>query len=104
MEVESTLKGGKMPKIFRYYYGTKEGGRKTVATIKKKYGDDFYQRIGGEGGKHGHTGGFNNPKIAKMAGYKGGRISRRGTNKEPLEIRRAKFREEYPDSKEFEVL
>ena len=54
MEVESTLKGGKMPKIFRYYYGTKEGGRKAVATIKKKYGDGFYQRIGSEGGKHGH--------------------------------------------------
>lgn len=34
------------------------------------------------GGKNGHTGGFaSNPELAKMAGAKGGRISKRGKAK-----------------------
>lgn len=45
---------------------------------KAKYGDDFYKRIGSIGGKLGHTGGFAaNPDLARLAGAKGGRISRR---------------------------
>lgn len=59
--------------------GTKTGGRKTAATNIKKYGRDFYQEIGRKGGRNGHTGGFAaNPELAKIAGRKGGRISRRG--------------------------
>lgn len=62
---------------------TTEGGRKTAKTIKAKYGDDFYSRMGKKGGKIGRTGGFYaNPELARIAGRKGGRISRRGkTNK-----------------------
>lgn len=59
--------------------GTKEGGRKASITNKLKHGEDFYQRIGRKGGRNGHTGGFaSNPELARIAGAKGGRLSRRG--------------------------
>lgn len=62
--------------------GTKAGGRKAAATNKKRYGSDFYARIGAKGGRNGNTGGFAaNPELAKIAGAKGGRISRRGPAK-----------------------
>ena len=62
--------------------GTKAGGRKAAATNKTKYGADFYAEIGRKGGKNGHTGGFAaNPALAKIAGARGGRISRRGKAK-----------------------
>ncbi len=58
--------------------GTIEGGRKAAAKNMKN-DPDFYKRIGSIGGKNGHTGGFTaNPELAKIAGAKGGRISRRG--------------------------
>lgn len=58
--------------------GTKKGGQAAAATNKKKYGSDFYARIGREGGKRGTTGGFYaNRELARSAGAKGGRISRR---------------------------
>ncbi len=58
--------------------GTKAGGMKAAATNVKKYGSGFYKRIGSKGGQSGHTGGFAaNPELAKKAGAKGGRISRR---------------------------
>lgn len=59
--------------------GTKEGGAKAAATTKEKYGYDFYKGIGAKGGKRGRTGGFYaNRELARIAGAKGGRISRRG--------------------------
>jgi hypothetical protein len=59
--------------------GTKTGGRSAAETNKKKYGADFYARIGAMGGKAGTTGGFfSNRELARIAGAKGGRISRRG--------------------------
>ncbi|MDO8592084.1 MAG: hypothetical protein Q7R60_04195 [bacterium] len=59
--------------------GTKDGGHKAASTNKNKYGKDFYARIGAMGGKMGHTGGFYaNRELARKAGAKGGRISRRG--------------------------
>jgi len=62
--------------------GTKAGGKKAAATNKAKYGKEFYAEIGRRGGKNGHTGGFAaNPALAKIAGAKGGRISRRGKAK-----------------------
>ena len=62
--------------------GTKAGGKAAADTNKKKYGPDFYARIGAEGGKKGKTGGFfANRELARAAGAKGGRISRR-TKKE----------------------
>ena len=58
--------------------GTQAGGAKAAATNKAKYGSDFYARIGAMGGKVGHTGGFYaNRELARIAGAKGGRISRR---------------------------
>jgi len=58
--------------------GTKEGGAKAAATNKAKYGADFYSVQGAKGGKAGHTGGFYaNRELARTAGAKGGRISKR---------------------------
>jgi general stress protein YciG len=58
--------------------GTKQGGARAAATNKAKYGSDFYARIGQSGGKVGRTGGFYaNRDLARKAGAKGGRISRR---------------------------
>lgn len=58
--------------------GTTEGGKKAAATNKRTYGEDFYARIGAEGGRNGHTGGFYaNRELARTAGIKGGRKSRR---------------------------
>lgn len=63
--------------------GTKEGGKKAAETNKRKYGPDFYAEIGRKGGHNGHTGGFaSDPELAKIAGRKGGKKSRRGHNKE----------------------
>jgi general stress protein YciG len=58
--------------------GTKAGGLKAAATNKTRYGKNFYARIGQIGGRNGNTGGFAaNPELAKIAGAKGGKISRR---------------------------
>ena len=62
--------------------GTLAGGLKAAATNKSKYGSDWYAKIGQIGGRNGHTGGFAaNPELAKEAGAKGGRISKRGKAK-----------------------
>ena len=58
--------------------GTKAGGKAAAKTNKAKYGADFYGRIGAIGGRKGRTGGFwANRELARIAGAKGGRISRR---------------------------
>jgi general stress protein YciG len=63
--------------------GTKQGGQAAAATNKKKYGKDFYARIGASGGKKGHTGGFYaNRDLARQAGARGGRVSRRTSSNE----------------------
>lgn len=57
--------------------GTKAGGQKAAA---RNLANDpnFYRKIGRVGGRNGHTGGFAaNPELARIAGAKGGRISRR---------------------------
>jgi general stress protein YciG len=62
--------------------GTKAGGKAAAATNKAKYGSDFYAKIGAKGGVIGKTGGFfANRELAREAGRRGGRISRRGRNK-----------------------
>ena len=62
--------------------GTVSGGKKASITNRIKYGENFYQRIGQKGGRNGHTGGFAaNHELARIAGAKGGRISRRGPSK-----------------------
>lgn len=61
--------------------GTIEGGRKAAFRNKVKYGPDFYKRIGAMGGKNGTTGGFaageRGRELARIAGAKGGKISKR---------------------------
>lgn len=62
--------------------GTKVGGKKAAMTNKRLYGNDFYKELGRKGGKNGHTGGFAaNPDLARIAGAKGGRTSKRGKAK-----------------------
>lgn len=57
--------------------GTKAGGLKAAAKNLAK-DPDFYAKIGRKGGKASNTGGFAaNPELARIAGAKGGRISRR---------------------------
>ena len=60
--------------------GTVSGGRKARETNYKKHGKDFYRIIGSKGGqqKTNKPKGFAaNPALARVAGAKGGRISRR---------------------------
>lgn len=68
--------------------GTLEGGRKAALTNKLRHGDSYYAEIGKKGGMNGHTGGFASDVVgedgltgkerARIAGRKGGLISRRG--------------------------
>jgi len=58
--------------------GTVQGGKRAAATNIKRHGADFYKKIGAMGGKNGNTGGFAaNRELARIAGAKGGKISRR---------------------------
>lgn len=58
--------------------GTKAGGEKAAKTNKKRYGKDFYKKIGNKGGIARVPKGFaTNKKLAAEAGAKGGKISRR---------------------------
>lgn len=70
--------------------GTKEGGLKAALTNRTKHGSDFYARIGAIGGTKGTTGGFAaNRELARIAGAKGGRISRRRKATDTQAIRAA---------------
>jgi len=67
--------------------GTKAGAMKAAATNKARHGADFYATIGRKGGKNGHTGGFAaNRELAREAGRRGGRISRRGPAKDSKKL------------------
>ncbi len=58
--------------------GTTDGGRRAAKRNVEMHGADFYARIGAMGGRKGRTGGFYaNRDLARVAGAKGGRISRR---------------------------
>lgn len=58
--------------------GTPRGGRKAAATNKMRYGAQFYETIGRMGGRKSRGGGFaHNPELARVAGQKGGKASRR---------------------------
>ena len=70
--------------------GTKEGGLKAAKRNMELYGKDWYSRIGKVGGRNGHTGGFaSNNALAKVAGAKGGSISKRGPKYSMDEIKNA---------------
>lgn len=60
--------------------GTKAGGKKAAETDKKIHGANFYAEIGRKGGSKSHpeTRYFAlHPEVAKIAGTKGGRRSKR---------------------------
>lgn len=58
--------------------GSTAGGLKAREKIYEKYGKDWYATIGRKGGQNGNTGGFAaNPKLAIIAGRKGGKTSSR---------------------------
>ena len=61
--------------------GTAKGGCLAASQNKKKYGSDFYSRIGKMGGQRGTTGGFaageEGRKRASQYGAVGGSKSRR---------------------------
>ena len=58
--------------------GTKMGGIKAAATNKMRYGTAFYETIGRKGGEISRGGGFAaNPELARIAGQRGGKASRR---------------------------
>ena len=56
--------------------GTADGGKKASLTNKKKYGRDFYARIGAKGGRNGVTGGFASTKVGKKGACGQGRRRR----------------------------
>lgn len=69
--------------------GTRAGGK---AAAKKNLERDplFYAKIGAKGGRKGRTGGFfANRELARLAGAKGGRISRRTKKASELELKAA---------------
>ena len=58
--------------------GNQAGGIAARNTNYRRYGRDFYKKIGAIGGKNGHTGGFYaNRELARIVGAKGGRKSKR---------------------------
>jgi hypothetical protein len=62
--------------------GTKAGGEAAARTNKANQGEDFYKRIGSIGGKKGNRDGTikgfaARPELARIAGAKGGAISKR---------------------------
>jgi general stress protein YciG len=63
--------------------GTRLGGHKAAQTNKQRYGLNFYETIGRMGGRKSRGGGFaKNPELARVAGQKGGRASRRRAKNE----------------------
>ena len=86
--------------------GTVTGGRKAALTNKLRHGDNFYKRIGREGGQRSCNGGFASDKVggdgltgrerAKIVGAKGGKKSIRGSSyetKRKIEANASKIRE-----------
>lgn len=61
--------------------GTKEGAKKAVFSVRQRHGEDFYRLIGVIGGSKKVAKGFAvNRELAKLAGAKGGKKSRRNKN------------------------
>jgi hypothetical protein len=58
--------------------GTPIGGQRAAATNKERHGKEFYIEIGRKGGTKSKGGGFaKDHELARTAGAKGGRASRR---------------------------
>lgn len=57
--------------------GNVDGGHKTAATVKKRYGEAYFKQIGALGGKKSKGGGFSRVDgLASRAGRLGGMNSR----------------------------
>ena len=79
--------------------GNKIGGLKAKQTNYERHGKDFYAKIGQMGGRRSCNGGFASDKVgpdgltgrqrARVAGSKGGKISRRGPRKDAAEVSNA---------------
>ena len=75
--------------------GTKIGGIKARQTNYLKHGKDFYREIGRIGGRISRGGGFAaNPELARIAGKKGGTISRRTGVKNGYGKKRVQYEDE----------
>lgn len=84
--------------------GTKEGAAKAKITNMERHGKDFFSKIGRKGGQNGTTGGFASNVIgkdgltgyerARIAGQKGGKISKRNYKIKTDEDVFAKLRKE----------
>jgi general stress protein YciG len=62
--------------------GTLEGGSKTADTNKKKYGADYYVKLGKLGGKAGTGHKFGHGKVdPHEAGRKGGKATKKDYHK-----------------------
>lgn len=74
--------------------GTRAGGLKTANTVKKLYGEDYFQTIGVAGGKKSRGGGWASNKIGKdsltgreraiVMGSKGGKKSKRRVHEDRM--------------------
>lgn len=68
--------------------GTIAGGKKARETNYQRHGKDFYRRIGSLGGRvitDKPKGFAANIELAREAGRKGGKISRRGAAKDDID-------------------
>lgn len=67
--------------------GSKIGGLKAAAANKKRFGEDYYAQIGQRGGKAQVPKGFaKNIPLARVAGAKGGRNSKRAGKGLPANV------------------
>jgi len=83
---------------------TRDGGLKAAKTVKERYGEDHYKKIGAMGGKISRGGGFSaNKEIAKLAGKLGGLKSRKGKSRTALDEQKIaeieKIIKEYKENK-----
>lgn len=83
---------------------TRAGGLKAAKTVKERYGEDHYKKIGAVGGKISKGGGFAyNKEIAKLAGKLGGLKSRKGKSITALDKKKIaeieKIIKEYKENK-----
>ena len=68
--------------------GNKLGGAKSRDTIVYLYGYGHYSRIGRLGGLKSRGGGFAyDPELARIAGSKGGKASKRGPSKRKCQVK-----------------
>lgn len=60
---------------------TKEGAKKALATIREKYGKDYYKAVGRIGGvaRNPNKGFGTNRELARTAGAKGGSAKRKSS-------------------------